>query len=297
MAKLFDGRNTAGAIASGWISVLTGILQALRRGSPGDRSRITLALGYGAACHLLFLAGVGAMIWAMYHGMSRSFGSVPEPWHFAVNAILLLQFPLAHSFLLTRSGQAILRWLAPPAHSGTLATTTYAMVASVQLLLLFLWWTPSGTVWWQASGPGFWLLTACYGASWLLLLKATVDAGIQLQSGMLGWLALLGNVRPRFPDMPTSGLFRWVRQPIYVAFALTLWTVPTWTPDQLVIAITYTAYCVIAPLHKERRFSRLFGDRFAAYRAAVPYWIPGKRRGASTSMPRHQSSSTSDIVR
>jgi protein-S-isoprenylcysteine O-methyltransferase Ste14 len=259
--------------------VLPEILHSLRDGWTADRSWVLWALGYSAACHLLFLAGVGAMIWAMYHGMSRSFGSVPSPWNVVINAILLLQFPLAHSFLLTQAGQTVLKWMAPRPHSGTLATTTYAIVASVQLLLLFLFWTPSGTVWWQASGFGLWLLTVLYGASWLLPLKATADAGIQLQTGMLGWYALLRSVRPRFPDMPTTGLFRWVRQPIYVAFALTLWSVPTWTPDQLAVAISYTAYCVVAPLHKERRFSRLFGERFARYRKAVPYWIPGIRRG------------------
>ena len=264
----------AGLVAAAALEVW----RSLRHGAGAERYRVLLALGYGGLCHALFLAGVGAMIWAMYHGMSRSFGGLAAPWSLVANAVLLLQFPLAHSFLLSRAGQGILRRLAPKPHAGTLATTTYAMVASIQLLLLFLCWTPSGTVWWQASGPSLWVLTGCYAVSWLLLLKATTDAGIQLQSGMLGWFALLRNVRPRFPDMPTTGLFRWVRQPIYVAFALTLWTVPTWTPDQLVVAVSYTAYCVIAPLHKERRFSRLFGDRFAAYQRAVPYWLPWARR-------------------
>lgn len=47
--------------------------------------------------------------------------------------------------------------------------------------------------------------------------------------------------------MPTHGLFRVIRQPIYVAFALTLWTVPVLTPDQSVLAVTFTAYCLLVP--------------------------------------------------
>jgi protein-S-isoprenylcysteine O-methyltransferase Ste14 len=78
--------------------------------------------------------------------------------------------------------------------------------------------------------------------------------------------------------MPTRGLFRLVRQPIYVAFAMTLWTVPTWTPDQLLLATTLTLYCLLGPRLKERRFDRIFGADWRAYRARVPYWFPLPRR-------------------
>lgn len=242
--------------------------------SVAPRSRVLLALAYGAACHLLFLAGISAMIWAMNHGMSRSFGDVGYPWAIATNALLLAQFPLAHSALLTGLGRRFLARLAPEPHGKTLATTSYVIVASVQLLLLFLLWTPSGIVWWQAEGTLRWAIMIVYGVCWLLLLKSCIDGGIQLQSGMLGWFALMRDRRPRFPDLPTEGLFRLVRQPIYVSFALTLWTVPTWTPDQLAIALSYTAYCALAPRLKEQRFANIYGERFEAYRGRVPYWIP-----------------------
>ena len=74
--------------------------------------------------------------------------------------------------------------------------------------------------------------------------------------------------------MPTSGLVRIIRQPIYVAFALTLWAVPVWTPDQLALAITLSAYCLVAPRLKERRFAKRYGDRFRAYQRKVPYIVP-----------------------
>ncbi len=241
-------------------------------------ARIALALVYGAACHALFLVAVAAMIGGMWFGMQRAVGAVPEPWSHLANAALLLQFPIGHSLLLSGAGRRLLARLAPGAHGQTLAPTTYVILASAQLLALFALWTPSGTVWWQAEGWALWALGGLYALSWLLLLKASVDAGVEVQSGLLGWTSLLRGVRPVFPDMPTTGLFRLVRQPIYVSFALTLWTVPTWTPDQLVVSLTLTAYCLIGPLFKERRFERLFGARFEAYRARVPYWLPIPRR-------------------
>jgi 2-polyprenyl-6-hydroxyphenyl methylase/3-demethylubiquinone-9 3-methyltransferase len=77
--------------------------------------------------------------------------------------------------------------------------------------------------------------------------------------------------------MPTRGLFRLCRQPIYLAFTCTVWTVPIWTPDQLFIASGLTVYCVIGPLFKEARFARLFGQKFADYQKFRPYWLPTSR--------------------
>jgi methanethiol S-methyltransferase len=241
---------------------------------PAGRGRIGVALAAGFACHAIFgLAGL-AMVSAMFFGMSESFGRAPWPWALVANAALIAQFPLAHSFFLTRRGNRWLAALVPGQHGRTLATTTYATIASVQLLMLFALWTPSGVVWWRAEGFAFVALCIAYAASWAMLAKASFDAGAEVQSGALGWLSLLQNIRPVFPDMPTTGLFALIRHPIYVGFTLTLWTVPVWTPDQLVLAINFTAYCLLAPMLKERRFAGLYGERFTAYRARVPYVVP-----------------------
>lgn len=245
---------------------------------PPGAGRIALALGMGMLCHAVFAAAVLAMVLAMFHGMSASFGRVPWPWAGATNAALLLQFPLLHSILLTPAGGRWLARLVPGPHGGTLATTSYALIASVQLLALFALWTPTGIVWWRAEGAAFWALCAAYGAAWLLLMKASFDAGAEVQSGALGWMSLLAGRRPRFPPMPTRGSFRVIRQPIYVAFALTLWLVPVWTPDQLVLATVLTGYCLAAPRMKERRLLARHGGHFRRYRARVPYVIPWPRR-------------------
>ncbi|WP_411889059.1 methyltransferase family protein [Yoonia sp. SDW83-1] len=253
---------------------------------PPSRRRILIALIYGVICHSIFTLSVLAMMIAMFFGMSESFGRVSDPWLWLANTALILQFPLVHSFLLSRRGRAILSKLAPAPHGKTLGTTTYAIIASTQLFLLFAFWTPSGIIWWQAEGAAFATICTLYAASWLLLIKASYDAGAEVQSGALGWMSLMQKIKPVFPDMPTTGLFRFIRQPIYVAFALTLWTVPVWTPDQLFLAISYTAYCLLAPRLKERRFRKIYGDRFRAYQARVPYIFPTFKRNVPDGQPR-----------
>ncbi len=241
---------------------------------PPGLPRIILALVMGALCHAFFAAGVLAMITAMFFGLSKSLGTVAWPWAGLANLALIVQFPLVHSLLLTGRGAKWLARLVPGPHGTTLSTTSYATIAGAQLLALYALWTPSGIIWWRAEGAMFWAFCAAYAASWLILAKASFDAGVQVQSGALGWLSLLAKIRPVFPDMPTKGLFRVIRQPIYVAFALTLWTVPVWTPDQLVLAICFTTYCLMAPRLKERRFAARYGDRFAHYQTKVPYVLP-----------------------
>jgi len=245
---------------------------------PPGAGRIAGALAVGLVTHAIFAAAVLAMMLAMAFGMSRSFGAVQWPWAALTNLLLLVQFPLVHSLLLSKQGGWLLPRLFPGRFGGTMASTTFAIIASLQLLALFTLWTPTGIIWWQADGWLWWAIIALYALSWILVALTTWDAGIEVQSGALGWLSMLARRKPVYPDMPTTGTFRLIRQPIYLSFALTLWLVPTWTPDQLLLASIYTAYCLLAPRLKERRFTDRYGDRFARYRARTPYMIPTLKR-------------------
>ena len=153
---------------------------------PPGKCRIIVAVSYGFICHLMFLLAVLSVMTAIFFGMSKSFGGLPPPWNLAANLALILQFPLAHSILLTKPGQIILAKLAPSGYGATLATTTFAIIASIQLSALFVFWTPSGTIWWQAQGWPFAIISTLYAISWLLLIWASLDAGAEVHSGALG---------------------------------------------------------------------------------------------------------------
>jgi protein-S-isoprenylcysteine O-methyltransferase Ste14 len=236
--------------------------------------RWIVAVSYGFICHLLFTISVLAMLVSMFFGMSQSFGKVPHPYSYFSNLLLIIQFPLAHSFLLSSAGKKYLLYFSPKNYSFTLAPTVFVVLASTQLFLLFFFWTPTKIIIWEASGMSFYLMCSLYSCSWLLLIWATIDAGVELQSGALGWMSLAQNKAPKFPDLPTFGLFKYIRQPIYASFALTTWTTPVWTPDQFFIAVIFTSYCVIAPRLKEKRLEKQFGAKFTNYKSQVPYMVP-----------------------
>lgn len=245
---------------------------------PTPRRRI-LALTAGALNHGTFLVAVATMWRGLFDGLTSGHGQLGGASGWAANTLLVLQFPLVHSFLLTKRGRG---WMARlfGRHGATLAPTTYTWSAALQILAVFALWSPSGTVWWQPSGAWLVAHTALFLAAWGFLLKALWDGGLGLQTGSIGWLALLRGTRPAFPQLPTKGTFALCRQPIYLGFALTLWTGPVWTPDRLLIAFLWTTYCLVGPRHKERRFQAIHGERFVRYRERVPYMLPIGRRAA-----------------
>jgi len=238
----------------------------------GARTAIALALGF--VNHALFAAAIAVMVPALYGGLRIGAG----PWRggtaWAADAFLIAQFPLVHSILLSGPGRRFLSRLAPHGLGRDLAPTSFTLIASAQVLATFALWSPSGIVLHEATGGALWLWRALFAASWALLARALYDAGPSIQTGSIGWLSVLRGRSPDFGAFPTRGLFRRCRQPVYLAFACTLWTGPVHTLDGLVLALCWSTYCVAAPLHKELRYLALYGESFARYRSEVPYILP-----------------------
>lgn len=243
-----------------------------------------VALAYGLVTHALFAAGVGAMILGLATGLARTpvtaLGTLQGASAWAADLALALQFPLLHTAALSKRGRRWLAVLAPRALRRDLGTTLYAAFASAQVLATFTLWSPLGGAVWRPEGAAAAAHFALYGASWLLLGKAMLDASLALQTGALGWWAVFRGRAPRYPGLPTTGLFAAWRQPIYTAFAATLMTAPAWSVDRVALAAVWGAYCVVGPRYKERRYAAMFGEAFTRYQATHPYWLPWPRRHA-----------------
>ena len=232
------------------------------------------ALSYGAVCHGVFLLAGLVMFGSIITGFSYSIGNLSGYWALSMNFILLIQFPAGHSFFLTGNGMRALDYFSPRAHAKVLRTTIYATIASIQLLFLFVLWSPSHVVIWKVDFPANVFLILLNLLSWMLLSASSIQAGYQVQTGSLGWTSLYRNIEPVFPRMPHRGLFKLIRQPIYLSFCLVLWTSPFMTLDLFIVASFYTLYCFFGPYLKERRFSKFYGLEFEKYKERVPYFFP-----------------------
>ena len=232
------------------------------------------ALFLGLSCHSLFALAVSAMAYQVYWGFSRGLLPIGGEIGRVANLFLLIQFPILHSALLSKSGRELLAKLAPYGLGADLATTTFALISSLQILAVFLFWTPSSSVWYVPQGSSWWVYSSLYACAWVFLIRAIHDASTSLHSGFLGWSAVVQGKKPVIGPLPTKGVYTVLRQPIYLAFALILFTGPVWTPDHALFSLVWGLYCFLGPLFKERRFARWYGDSFRDYQRKVPYMLP-----------------------
>jgi protein-S-isoprenylcysteine O-methyltransferase Ste14 len=235
------------------------------------------AIIYALICHGVFVVSGTLMCFTLFFGFSNQISSLEQYSGITLNIILLLQFPILHSFLLSQKGKFFLRLFYSKKFVGKLDTTIYATIASVQLFLLFFFWKPSGILLWKAEGIVYILLTLVYLLGWLLLTVSSFQAGLGVQTGALGWTSVFRNIDVKYPNMPNFGLFRIIRHPIYLSFSIILWSSPYFTVDKIILATIYTVYCVGAPLFKEKRFSAIYGEKFLEYKKSTPYFIPRLR--------------------
>jgi len=248
------------------------------QGKPRPLERKLVALSAALLCHGTFLAAVSAMFVGLHEGLQLGRGRLTGASGAYSNGVLALQFPVLHSLFLTRRGRDLLSRLWPRRFGRDLVPTSYAWLAALQILATFVLWSPSGRMWLRPTGAAAWSWNAAYLGAWAFLGKALVDGGLGLQTGWIGWSAVWRGRGVAFPPLATTGLFARCRQPIYLGFALTLWTGPVWTPDRLFLALVWTTYCVVGPLRKEERYLRTHPVAFATYRARVPYMVPRLRR-------------------
>ncbi len=233
-----------------------------------------IALVYGIVCHCLFILAAILMSLSLFSGFSWQVSLNSGSSLTWINLFLLIQFPFFHSLLLMPSGKRILRIFSSSKLNNKLDTTVYAAIASFQLIILFLFWQSTGKTFWVAENSMYTLLTIGHIIGWFALAVSSTQAGFQLQTGSLGWTSMYMNKKVKFPDMPTHGVFRIVRQPIYLSFCIILWVSPYFTLDKLIVATAYTVYCFFAPLLKEKRFTLLYGERFRSYQRNTPYFFP-----------------------
>jgi len=98
-----------------------------------------------------------------------------------------------------------------------------------------------------------------------------------LQTDTLSFVGLrqLFQGKERPSKMITSGLYRWVRHPLYTAALLFIWLTPVMSENSLVVIISATIYIFVGAWFEERKLEREFGVAYAEYKAVTPMLIPG----------------------
>lgn len=102
-----------------------------------------------------------------------------------------------------------------------------------------------------------------------------------LQLGAGSFLGLRQLISPQETTQSTlvvTGIYRYIRHPLYTAGILFIWLSPVMTTNLLAMYIGITIYFVIGSLHEESRMRREFGDAYREYCLHTPMLIPFTKR-------------------
>ncbi|BBZ45544.1 methanethiol S-methyltransferase [Mycobacterium parmense] len=251
-----------------------------------------LAIAYGGVAYLLFLVSFGYLvgflgnIWvprSVDHGHPASPG-----WAALVNVLLLGAFGVQHSVMARPAFKQ--RWtrVVPP----SIERSTYVLMSSAVLALLYWQWRTMPTVVWEVRQPALRAtLWALFWLGWAIVLASTfmvshVDL-FGLRQVYLAWRGKpYSHVGFRAPL-----LYRLVRHPLMLGFVIAFWAVPTMTAGHLLFSIAMTVYILLAVRIEERDLVAALGEEYVAYRRDVSMLLPlkalARARNADAARRRH----------
>jgi methanethiol S-methyltransferase len=157
--------------------------------------------------------------------------------------------------------------------------STYVLLSSVALIVMFIFWQPLGGMIWDVQDPNARVaLLALFAFGWLLVLVSTFLINHFDLFGLRQiWLQLVGR---RYTSLKfgTPGPYKLVRHPLYLGWFFAFWATPTMTGTHLLFAIMTTAYILVAIQFEEHDLVDSLGDDYRRYRERVPMIIPFLRR-------------------
>jgi protein-S-isoprenylcysteine O-methyltransferase Ste14 len=265
-----------------------------RATSPAPFASRIAFLTWGAVCYAAFFAVfLYAIAFVGDLGIAPKTIDSGEPGPLglalAMNLGLLSLFALQHSVMARPGFKRVWTKIVPePAERPT-----YVLLSSLALALLFALWQPIGGRVWEITNPGgaAFVRTLYFGGWAMLLYSTALIDHFDLFGLRQAWLASRGRPYTSHP-FKTPGLYKHVRHPLYVSWAIIFWAAPVMSAGHLLFAAVATAYMLVAVLFEERDLVVHFGDAYRRYQESTPRYLPrlGRRRTAHAPLkPRRET--------
>lgn len=234
---------------------------------------------YGVGAYLLFLLSFLYSIgfvenWIVARsidGAPGTAGGGPGAW--LGNVALLGLFAAQHSLMARPAFKRAWTRLVPAAAERS----TYVLLSSLLLMLVFLRWTPiPREVWDLGVHPLAFALEMLSFAGWGLALVGTFQLDHLELFGLKQVFCHARGETLRPPKFRTPFLYRWVRHPIHLGFLLAFWATPRMTLGHLLLAGFMTVFVLFAVRLEERDLARAHWE-YRGYQTRVPMLLPRVR--------------------
>jgi methanethiol S-methyltransferase len=201
-----------------------------------------------------------------------------------VDVILLGVFAIQHSVM---ARPAFKKWWTRIIPTSC-ERSTYVLIASLLLILIFSQWRPITATIWRAEDWPAAVLTAIFWMGWLIALISTFQFDHFELFGLRQVVEALRGAADRMQAFKTPLLYRLVRHPLMLGLLLAFWATPHMTAGHLLFAVMTTAYILVGVRLEERDLVAEFGARYEQYRQRVPMLMPRLFGGGSIASETRQ---------
>lgn len=244
----------------------------------GSRALRLTAFVYGAVAYLTFLItilyAIGFVSGRVVSKTIDSGGASPVFEAFAINLALMSLFAVQHSVMARKPFKQWWTQFIP----RSVERSTYVLLASLTLLLLFWQWRPMPAIVWRIEAPE--MATAITGLSFLGWVIVFTSTFLINHFELFGLHQVANNLTGRempAPTFRTPLYYEFVRHPIYLGFIIAFWAAPTMSAGHLLFAAVTTAYIFVGILLEERDLVGLFGEEYRNYQRRVSMLLPWRK--------------------
>ncbi len=188
-----------------------------------------------------------------------------------INVLLLGAFAVQHSIMARPAFKAKWTKIVP----WPIERSTFVLLASGLLCLMFWQWRPMTTALWNFDQPV--LKHGLHGISFLGWAMVFYSTFLIDHFDLFGMRQVVLHLqRKPYTDLKYTerSLYKVVRHPLYLGFITAFWFTPQMTQGHLLFAVVTTAYILVAIQLEERDLMRGLGQAYVDYRKRIPMILP-----------------------
>jgi protein-S-isoprenylcysteine O-methyltransferase Ste14 len=257
--------------------IMTQVQSIYQEASPNRFLRI-IALLYGIVAYTAFFVTILYSIgFVMNEVVPKSIDTgTTTTWIEAliVNLVLLSLFAIQHSVMARKRFKEWWTQYVPK----PVERSTYVLLASLCLMLLFWQWRPMPAIVWQVEDADVAAAIATISLiGWTIVFTSTFLINHFELFGVHQVMANLAGREIPAPQFRTPMYYKFVRHPIYLGFIIAFWAAPEMTVGHLLFAAVTTAYIFVGIFLEERDLIEQFGDDYRRYKKRVSMLFPWRK--------------------